>query len=295
MTKAAYLLSLALIFSPALLADKVIHREKSLYRNILVTQRADRRCLAFSVKRQRRNQTCMNVRQPTKIVFPYVRMTFAGLLVNPKPRKVMMIGLGGGTITTVLTELYPDLEIDVVEVDEAVVRVAEEYFGFRATEKTNVIVQDGRVFTRRAALRGETYDYIILDAYTGDYIPEHLMTHEFLSDIRDLLTPDGIVVANTFALSDLYDHESVTYASVFGDFLNLKVPGTGNRIIVAGKGTLPERSVLAAEANRLGPRLEPYSVDLLNLLSYLDRNIDWDTTSRPLTDQFSPANLLRGR
>jgi spermidine synthase len=290
-----WLLFLAcLCASQTALADRVVHREKSLYRNIVVTDSSDRRCLAFSVKRQKRNQTCMNPEKPDQVVFPYVRMSFAGLLANPEPRHAMMIGLGGGTISNVLTALYPNLTIDLVEIDEAVVKVARDYFDFRESAQTNVIVQDGRVFTRRAKMQGKKYDMIILDAYTGDYIPEHLMTREFLQDIHDLLTPDGVVIANTFAISRLYDHESQTYASVFGEFINFKMPGTGNRVVIAARESLPANSVLRDNADRLGPRLlEPYDVDLVRYLSYLDREADWDTSKAPLTDQYSPANLLR--
>ena len=202
---------IALTLPPAL-ADKVIHREKSLYRNILVTQQAERRCLAFSIKRRRRNQTCMNITRPKQIVFPYVRMTFAGLIANPEPRKMLMIGLGGGTIATTLMELYPDLKMDLVEVDEAVVKVAQQFFYFKPDNNVNVVILDGRVFVRRALKSNQKYDLIILDAYNGDYIPEHLMTREFLTDVMSLLTPKGIAIANTFASSRLYDHESVTYS-----------------------------------------------------------------------------------
>jgi len=236
----------------------------------------------------------MNPEKPNQVVFPYVRMSFAGLLANPEPRHAMMIGLGGGTISNVLTELYPKLTIDLVEIDEAVVRVARDYFDFRESANTNVFIQDGRVFTRRAKIQGKKYDLIILDAYTGDYIPEHLMTQEFLKDVHDLLTPDGIVVANTFAISKLYDLESQTYASVFGDFINFKMRGTGNRVVIAARGSLPANSELRDNASRLGPRLlKPYDVDLVSYLSYLDREADWDTRKAPLTDQYSPANLLR--
>ena len=93
MKRVAFLIFL-LCIGQSVVAD-VIHREKSLYRNILVTEKGERRCLAFSVKKERRNQTCMNINQPKQIVFPYVRMTFAGLMVNPKPQNMLMIGLGG--------------------------------------------------------------------------------------------------------------------------------------------------------------------------------------------------------
>ena len=96
-------------------------------------------------------------------------MIFAGLLVNPEPTRGLMIGMGGGTISSVLTSVYPDLTMDLVEVDQAVVNVATEYFGFRKTDQIDVHVTDGRVFTRRALFRKEQYDLIILDAFTGEY------------------------------------------------------------------------------------------------------------------------------
>ncbi len=292
--KQVSLLLLLILTLPPVHADKVIHREKSLYRNILVTQQAERRCLAFSVKRQRRNQTCMNIDRPKQIVFPYVRMTFAGLMANPEPREMLMIGLGGGTIASTLMELYPDLKMDLVEVDEAVVKVAQQFFNFYPNAMTNVVIVDGRVFVRRALRIDRRYDLIILDAYNGDYIPEHLMTKEFLSDVKALLTPNGILVANTFASSRLYDHESTTYGEVFGQFMNLKMPGTGNRVIIAGKKRLPTQDVLKANADYLKPRLDAYGVNLPLLISHIDRTVDWDRTARPLTDQYSPANLLQG-
>ena len=286
---------LLILTLPSVLADRVIHREKSLYRNILVTQQAERRCLAFSIKRQRRNQTCMSIKRPKQIVFPYIRMSFAGLMAKPEPRKMLMIGLGGGTIATTLMELYPDLQMDLVEVDEAVVKVAREFFNFNPNENANVVILDGRVFVRRALRSSRKYDLIVLDAYNGDYIPEHLMTREFLADVKRLLAPEGIVIANTFASSRLYDHESVTYSEVFGQFINFKMPGTSNRVIIAGKDKLPARDVLTTQADHMIPLLEPYGVDLSRLLPYLDREADWDISARSLTDQYSPANLLRDR
>ncbi len=284
-----------LLGSTASYSDVVVHREKSLYRNIVVSEKAGKRCLIFSVKRQERNQTCIYIDDPTRIVFPYVRMTFAGLLVNPEPTRGLMIGMGGGTISTVLTSIYPDLTMDLVEVDQAVVNVATEYFGFRKTDQIDVHVADGRVFTRRALLKKEQYDLIILDAFTGEYIPEHLMTVEFLENIKNLLTPDGVLIANTFWGSALYHHESVTYSTVFGPLFSLKMPGTGNRVIVASRAELPDRKTLMANAIMLKPNFERYKIDLRKYVPNMDRDPDWKTDRRPLTDQFAPANLLRGR
>ena len=97
-----------------------------------------------------------------------------------------------------------------------------ECFDFRPSGRTRVVVRDARVFMKRALRDGQRYDVIMLDAYGGDYIPEHLMTLEFLGEAGRLLAPGGVLVANTFAQSRLYDHESVTYRAAFGHFYNLR-------------------------------------------------------------------------
>lgn len=275
--------------------DRTIHREKSLYRNILVKESDTRRCLVFAVKRGDRNQTCTDLRNPDHVVFPYVRMTFAGLLLKPEPRSVLIVGLGGGTIPVILNEMYPAARIEIVEIDPAVVRVAEEFFGFTENAQMKVHVRDARVHFKRALLQKESFDLVILDAFTGDYIPEHLMTREFLEETASLLTPTGVVVANTFATSKLYDHESETYRAVFGDFYNLKIPrASGNRVIVASNQPLVSKSDLRDRANRLSSQLYRYRVDIDDFPGYMSTEVDWDEDARVLTDQFAPANLLQG-
>ena len=54
----------------------------------------------------------------------------------------------------------------------------------------------------------------LISYFNGDYIPEHLITKEFLTEAKGLLTDNGILSANTFSLSKLYAHESATYKSV---------------------------------------------------------------------------------
>ena len=288
---------LALLCSGLLLPlayGKDIHKEKSLYRNILVEESNGLRWLVFTVKRGDRNQTCMDLSDPKKLVFPYVQMSLGGLLLNDNPSNILIVGLGGGSIPVTLTELFPDAEITVVEIDPAVLRVAERFFDFKETQKMKVELVDARVFAKRAGLKGKTYDFIILDAFTGDYIPEHLMTAEFLSETQALLSDDGVLVANTFSTSKLYDHESVTYQQVFGDYLNFKMANTGNRVIIASQKPLPSQFYLRSKAKKFAAILDNYGVDILTYPDRMSREKDWDASSKPLTDQFNPANLLQG-
>ena len=271
---------------------ETIHEERSKYRDITVTQVRDRRCLLFNVHRGDRNQTCMMMDDRDLLVFDYTRMSFAGLLLKPDPQRILIIGLGGGSIPMTFSDLMPDAQIDVVEIDEAVVKVAREFFFFSETDNMKVTVDDGRPFIKRAGIRNQSYDYIILDAFSGDYIPEHMLTLEFLEEVKRIMSPDGVLIANTFSTSRLYDHESVTYQRVFNEFFNFKLPTSGNRIIIAQLDTLPPRGELVTEAQRIAARMEKYGVPLLDYPRRLSTRVDWDMSRRILTDQYSPGNLL---
>lgn len=296
---AAPLLLLALaaplfLLAPAAPAGaEVIHQERSLYRDITVEQNGPRRCLIFNVHRGDRNQTCIDLNEPERLVFSYTRMSFAGLLLTPEPRSILVAGLGGGSIPLTFSDLFPEARIDVIEIDPAVVSVAKEFFLFEETGNMRVHVNDARVFIKRAILEQRQYDYIMLDAFTGDYIPEHLLTREFLEEVKQLLSPDGVLVANTFSTSRLYDHESVTWQRVWNEFYNFKLPTSGNRIIITRHGNLPPRGDLTRAARQLADQLEKYSIPLLEYPARMSTRVDWDMSRRVLTDQYSPGNLLR--
>ena len=153
------------------------------------------------------------------------------------------------------------------------------------------------MWTKRAVSKGAKYDIIVLDAFNGEYIPEHLMTREYLQETKALLAPGGTLIANTFAISDLYDYESVTYASVFDSFINFRVPESANRVIVVPGVTLDD-DALKERAKQLNTRLRPYSVPIKRYARILNKSRgqrpDWRSDVRILTDQYSPANLLQG-
>ena len=297
-----WLLALAILVVPlqsfAQSWGQILHEERSLYSRIIVKKTYDTICLQFSVRKEQRNQSCINPRRPKEMVFSYTRMSMVSLLFQPEPKNILVIGLGGGTLPTAFRELYPDVHIDSVEIDPAVVRVAERFFNFESSDNLRVYTQDARVWTKRAVRRERRYDIIILDAFNGEYIPEHLMTQEYLRETKALLAPGGTLVANTFAISDLYDHESTTYTSVFGDFINFRVPESANRVVLVA-GTELDDDALRAQAQSLAPALKPYAVPIeryaRQLINARTARPDWRTTARVLTDQYAPANLLRQR
>jgi spermidine synthase len=272
---------------------KQIHQERSLYRNILVTEDAERRCMRFTItERTGQNQSCHFLDDHDKLVFPYAKMVLSSLLVQDNPQRILIVGLGGGTLVNTYSKLFPQAEIVIPEIDEAVVRVAKDYFDFTETARIKAEAVDARVFVKRAGIRQQKFDLVILDAFNGEYIPEHLMSAEFLTEVKALLPENGMVVANTFSTSRLYAAESETYAEVFGEFFNVRQPGTGNRIIIASMQPLPDKNTLEQRAAALQQKLERFGMNVTDYPQLMQTKVDWDTDERVLTDQYAPANLL---
>jgi len=271
--------------------ERILHEERSLYRNILVYESNSQRCLKFGRSATDR-QSCQQLGNPDYLVFNYTRMMMAALYLNPAPARVLVIGLGGGTLPNALRKVIPAARIDVVEIDPAVVKVAHQYFGFTTGPAMREFEEDGRVFVKHKLKEGARYDLVMLDAFTDQYIPEHLLTREFLTEVKSILTPRGVLAANTFATSSLYEHESATYESVFGPFYGLK---SRNRVILVRLGGLPPRGEIEGNARELDSRLRVLGAGKEGLLPLFAVESGWLGKSRVLTDQYSPGNLLNAQ
>jgi spermidine synthase len=272
--------------------EGVLHSEKSLYRNIYVTENGGLRCLTFRRSVGQNRQTCMEMEDPDYFVFPYTRMMLGVLIVKPDPKRILIVGLGGGTLPMALRDILPDAHIDVVEIDPAVVKVARDFFAYIEDPALQTYAEDGRIFVKKALLDGATYDLIMLDAFEDEYIPEHLLTLEFLQEVKELMAPGGVVAANTFSASGLYSHESATYEAAFGPFYNLK---SSNRVIWAQEGGLVDRDALVRMAEIMGPHFEKRGFEADWLVKLIRAERDWSEDARVLTDQYSPSNILNER
>jgi spermidine synthase len=273
-------------------ANGILHEERSLYRNLFVRQDGDERCLLFRARRNVGRESCKLMSNPRHLIFDYTHMMLASLYLDPAPKKILLVGLGGGTLPEALQEMLPNAQLDIVEIDPAVDRVARRYFEFKPGPRTRVAIEDGRVFIKRAARTRPNYDLVMLDAFAEDYIPEHMLTQEFLREVKAVMAPNGVLVANTWSTSELYDHESTTYSSVFGPFYNLK---SGNRIILTKLGGLPSAEQIRANAARWEPEFVRRGIPRGQPVNMISTRVDWDTKARILTDQYSPSNVLNAR
>lgn len=263
-------------------ALQVLHTELSDYAPVVVYETDDgQRCLSFGQADADARQTCIYTDGSARMPFAYTRMMMATLLAQPDPSRILIIGLGGGTLPKALSEVLPKARIDVVEIDPAVDRVAQDWFGFHPSGRLRVYHQDGRAYVESAVRDGKQYDLILIDAFDADYIPRHMTTLEFLQQVRALLPPDGVAAANTFSNSEFYDRESATYASAFPSIFNLKA---NNRVLIAINGTLPDDAALKRNAARWAKPLAPYGVDVAHELERFDRGLTFPDGTRLLRD-----------
>ncbi len=107
-------------------------------------------------------------------------------------KDVAVIGLAAGTMPKMYERVYPEAQVDGVEIDQRIVEVGRQYFDMNG-DNLNAIVADGRQFLRATE---KQYDVIGIDAYRQPYIPFHLATREFFETTRDRLKPGGVVVIN---------------------------------------------------------------------------------------------------
>lgn len=127
------------------------------------------------------------------LFLPYSQLMVASLALVPEPKQGLILGHGGGSLAKWLAYRWPELELDVVEFDPVVVRMAEEYFSYQPPPQHHVHVRDARVFLNSTK---RMYDFIWVDAFARHMIPFHLTTVEFFAELRAHLAPNGILAVN---------------------------------------------------------------------------------------------------
>jgi spermidine synthase len=109
--------------------------------------------------------------------------------------KALFIGGGGYTLPRFIEAKYPQAGIDVVEIDPDITRVVKSYLGVSEDTRIRSFNEDGRWFVMNSKEQG-SYDFIFGDAFNDLSIPYHLTTKEFAMQLKRLLKPDGLLLAN---------------------------------------------------------------------------------------------------
>ena len=181
---------------------KILIRKKSDYNDIYVMQKGSKREMWFRKKNDFFLQSRIDINQLDTLILVNTKMLVSALLLQPVPRSILMIGLGGCAVSNFLSRLYPQSIIDVVEIDQKVIDISKKFFYLNETSNYKVHHDDGRRFVRKMSGR-KTYDLIYLDAFKGGSIPFHLKTIQFYEDVNRILSSRGVVGSNLYGRSNL--------------------------------------------------------------------------------------------
>ncbi len=145
--------------------------------------------------------------------YPYMRVYEA--LVNRKvgqndqPVRLLLLGGGGYVFPNYLFRARPGSEIVVVEIDPGVTRAAQAAFGLPEDAPIEIHHMDARFYVTDALRRNREqpgsvppFDFIICDSVSDYSVPYQLTTREYMAQVRELLTPDGLYIMN---LIDAYE------------------------------------------------------------------------------------------
>ena len=225
----------------------------------------------------------------------YYHLAPAALLLQPSPRRTLMLGLGGGNFSRLLRDAGALEPTDFVEIDPAVVEVAERFMGFRARPEDRILVEDARRFLDRSEQR---WDLIFADTYIGRSVPFHLATSEFFALVKNRLTPGGVLAVN-LAGGLQYPFSAAIYRTLAESFpvlYTVATPNGGNVMVFAVHATdRLDRDELLERARRFDA-LHELELPLSDIIAHLWVETNLDLLETPLlTDHFAPVERMSAR
>lgn len=130
-----------------------------------------------------------------ELLFDY-NQRFLEIVESLRPERILVIGGGAFTLPTVLIERFAHVRVDVVEIDPLLYELAKQYFSASTDDRLRVFNEDGRTFVDECE---DTYDCVILDAFSGYTIPRQLITAEAARGYARLLGDGGVLAVNFIA------------------------------------------------------------------------------------------------
>ena len=269
----------------------LLESKESLYNNIFVYKEGNFISMTFGYNRTIYTESVYNTRDDRDLPVAYTQFMTESLAYPREIKSILEIGFGGGRTSWYLHRYLPNVPVTSVELDPAVVELAQKYFGIREEPNFHVVNRDGRVFLAESR---EKYDIILIDAYRGPFVPFHLLTKEFYQLVKDHLAEGGVVAQNVEPSTMLFDSAANTIHSVFPqiDFYLAE----GNVVTIAYDGPARSTEELSAAARERQAALQT-RYDLQAMLSYRKPFVPGvspvDPKAKVLTDDFAPVETLK--
>ena len=219
-------------------------------------------------------QSSMRLARPNDLELAYTRSMMAFLLFNDAPQRVLMVGLGGGSLAKFIYHRLPEAASEVLEINPQVVAVARRMFEVPAGDgRFTVRVCDAADFIAR---EGPAYDTILVDGYDGESQVETLSSRAFYSACRRRLAARGVLVVNLWGSDRAFDDCLERIESAFpAGALCLPAERPGNVIVFGFRDAPgnPRWDELEARARALEAR---YGLEFGKFVRGLRKMNRWD-------------------
>lgn len=180
-------------------------------------------------------QSSMLLTNPRTLALSYTRAMCACLLFRHAPERVLLVGLGGGSLARFFLHHFPACHIDAIEPRPAVTEIAREFFALADQSRLTVIPSDGMAFLTNRAPDSAGYDLILVDAFDAQGMAAGVDSAAFFRGCRRALTQDGVLAVNLWATNPgSFRQATKCLRGAFDDqVLRLPVEQRGNVITLA--------------------------------------------------------------
>lgn len=250
----------------------LIHKESDDLGPIEIVDDSLHRSLHFGTDSR---QSSMLLRDPLQLSLSYTRAMCTALLFNENPQRILMLGLGGGSLAKFFLHYFPDCHIDAVEFRPAVHTIAQEYFSLPDDPRLTLHYEDAGSFVRNSARKDE-YDLILVDAFLDRGIAYSVCGMNFFEVCHSLLNASGTLSMNLWSddriqARDFLDDMGHSFGK---DVLKLPVEGKANIIAIASRqaGAKKRLRKLESRAQHLEQQTGVEFISLLKALNKTNRS-----------------------
>lgn len=207
------------------LVDQILN---GIYDKPFVIEEGDSRSLYFS---RALTQSGMRISDPTALEFAYTQMMMSFLFFVHQPQRILMLGLGGGSLVKFCYQHLPSARITAVEIDPHILAFRDQFLLPQDDARLRVLLGDGAHYLRQSS---EIADVVMIDAFDGDGFSASVCTRAFYLDVRDTLTGQGVMVANMVGPKMARAAHLDMIADVFdGNIIVLPIADDGNYLVFA--------------------------------------------------------------
>jgi spermidine synthase len=228
------------------------------------------RCLRFSAGVV---QSSMRVTEPFELDLSYTRTMMGFVLFNAEPRHILLVGLGGGSLSKYCYRQFPQARITTLEISPEVIALRDQFLIPPDDERFRIVQADACEYLAGNDVQA---DVILVDGYDAAGLPQCLASESFYSNCWRALSAGGILVANLWGGEPNRAMYLNRLRGIFDGRVWWSRPRASTNLIafaVKSERYSPQWSRLLATAQTLGAR---YRLDLLQVVNDMRERPDPD-------------------